>query len=993
MKQSSITPHKLIITIMKTKKISLLLLVILFCASLHAQPPGWLDGAISDHYFIENTGQVHNGLGTTNPDVLYYGTGTESDFGILDKVKVAHLKRNWATRWCCMLVVSAVCNNAQQTCGALAMPAGPTGETVNYYDEYMPSGVLGVNKYKGVATQGVWSNINIYYTSDNHGLVTYYEVSPGGNATDIKLKFEGQSSLQVPQVGPIVASMGTEIFTFNQLEAYQFDIQTQSLVSLGWKPTWVLTGTDEVSLGSIGAYDTYKPLYLLDVPVTPPTPAALEISDGSDWSTRYGAGSSSAGSSFKHEDGGTIRVDKVTKDIYHTMSTHSSSLFPTDPGCEQAAGGGGYDLFISKFQNGTYKRLWSTYFGGAGDESCRKMELSYNSTISDFIYLTGSVSGGNLPMPSVNNGTFIQGTNHGGRDAYVATFSKDQGIRQWVTHFGGAGDDEGMSLTIDDIDHKLYITGYTTVSPTSLVCNTPVVGKFPLCMGMGRYFQMNYGASTSDWQGFVAEFDINTNFNSLEWSTLFGGNGEEISFDVLKVNDAGTKALYITGMTQSECSGAAPGTTPPITGPAVAGDFPFANPGGACYFQHKNNVTGDDDGFIAKFNSEFKLEWSTQFGGAPTGGIQREQFTALALNKETKDIIAVGLTSTVNLGGTAYCDEVNDIWWPVCYTSTSVTVPPFGQQHLAGSADALSQVSDIMIARFSPSGKLNWSTYFGGGAIEGHYLGNHRKDDIVCARMGELDVLYVYGTSTWRRTPGLSAPVSTPTRTVTSGIHGYYYNQAKNGSDHSSENTITYGSDAFIAAFNRFNIFAYGTYFGGWSEIGGAPTVNGQADEIAKDFDVEGIDAIYLTGRQASWGTPEKAPPPPGYFKPFDLQRGDWNCFISRLRIEPWWASTGIPRVSGPETEEEKNIAIVSPNPMGQGTAQAVVELEAETPAEVGLAIYDMLGKEYYKGNFTITVGQNLLTLDLSTANMAAGMYTVKVKGNDINKTVMLIVK
>ncbi|KAB2918798.1 MAG: T9SS type A sorting domain-containing protein [Bacteroidetes bacterium] len=85
--------------------------------------------------------------------------------------------------------------------------------------------------------------------------------------------------------------------------------------------------------------------------------------------------------------------------------------------------------------------------------------------------------------------------------------------------------------------------------------------------------------------------------------------------------------------------------------------------------------------------------------------------------------------------------------------------------------------------------------------------------------------------------------------------------------------------------------------------------------------------------------------------------------------------------------------AIVSPNPMQQGSSVAMVEVESNEPTTVQIAVYDMLGKQYAAGNYTLTKGKNQLPVDLSTANMAAGMYTVKISGTAINQNILLMVK
>lgn len=94
-----------------------------------------------------------------------------------------------------------------------------------------------------------------------------------------------------------------------------------------------------------------------------------------------------------------------------------------------------------------------------------------------------------------------------------------------------------------------------------------------------------------------------------------------------------------------------------------------------------------------------------------------------------------------------------------------------------------------------------------------------------------------------------------------------------------------------------------------------------------------------------------------------------------------------------PTTPKGDKEAVVSPNPMQQGSPVAMVEVESNEPTTVQVAVYDMLGKQYAAGNYTLAKGKNQLPVDLSTANMAAGMYTVKISGTSINQNILLMVK
>lgn len=97
-------------------------------------------------------------------------------------------------------------------------------------------------------------------------------------------------------------------------------------------------------------------------------------------------------------------------------------------------------------------------------------------------------------------------------------------------------------------------------------------------------------------------------------------------------------------------------------------------------------------------------------------------------------------------------------------------------------------------------------------------------------------------------------------------------------------------------------------------------------------------------------------------------------------------------RIAPDEPKGEKEYTF-SPNPLTQGTNYASLEVEVNTPTAAIVSIYDMLGRTYYTHNFDLTKGKNNLTLNISESNMAAGMYSVRIEGKAVNKTIMLMVK
>ncbi len=97
-------------------------------------------------------------------------------------------------------------------------------------------------------------------------------------------------------------------------------------------------------------------------------------------------------------------------------------------------------------------------------------------------------------------------------------------------------------------------------------------------------------------------------------------------------------------------------------------------------------------------------------------------------------------------------------------------------------------------------------------------------------------------------------------------------------------------------------------------------------------------------------------------------------------------------RVAPAEPKGDKE-AKISPNPIAQGVQYANVEIDIEKPTTAQVSVYDMLGRSYYAQTFTLVKGKNNLVLDISNINMAQGMYTVKIQGENLNQNIALLVK
>lgn len=94
-----------------------------------------------------------------------------------------------------------------------------------------------------------------------------------------------------------------------------------------------------------------------------------------------------------------------------------------------------------------------------------------------------------------------------------------------------------------------------------------------------------------------------------------------------------------------------------------------------------------------------------------------------------------------------------------------------------------------------------------------------------------------------------------------------------------------------------------------------------------------------------------------------------------------------------PDEDDKDDAMLIAPNPTETGTRAVIVEVEYENPADVDVSIYDMLGKQYYNSKFSLVKGKNRLTLDISAASMAPGIYNITIMNGENRQNKMLLIK
>lgn len=262
------------------------------------------------------------------------------------------------------------------------------------------------------------------------------------------------------------------------------------------------------------------------------------------WSTYYG----DAGGEW----GNAVAVD-AAGNVYLTGTTTSTTGIAS--GGFQNTWGGNADAFLVKFDaNGN--RLWSTYYGGNGDDvaTCVTTDAAGNVFIAGVTSSTSAIASGGFQ--NVYAGIF--------RDAFLAKFDAN-GNRLWGTYYGGTGEDDGMTVTTDPSGNSMLagITNSTTAIASGGFLNA-------------------YAGGIKD--AFLVKFDPAGN---RLWGTYYGDAAEDRGTGL--ATDASGN-IYLAGETNSTAGIAAGG--------------------------YQNTYGGSLDAFLVKFNPAGGRTWATYYGSS-----------------------------------------------------------------------------------------------------------------------------------------------------------------------------------------------------------------------------------------------------------------------------------------------------------------------------------------------------------------------------------------
>jgi uncharacterized protein (TIGR02145 family) len=540
----------------------------------------------------------------------------------------------------------------------------PSSDYLNYYTTGTPvKGITSVRSYRSVIYKNIYQGIDIEFIAEpERGYKYNFIVHPDGRLADIRIKISGTDEILLE--GDTLR-MKTRLGDVNEVipETYYMENDVKVFVKAKFSET-----SKGIYGFSLNKEITGHPTLVID-------PTSIRV-----WGTFYGG--------VQPEMDAEVLVDQ-NHNVILCGSTLSFTNIAT-AGAYDTTRTGGQDCFITKFTTAGV-RIWGTYFGGLGGENLRGAALD----LANNIYVGGTTTSDScIATPGSHQDTIGAPS-----DGYLAKFNSN-GWRIWGTYYGGEATDYLYGVATDHVGN-VYVAGSTMGSSN---------------LGTTGTYQPNFISMTD---GFLGKFDSS---GTWLWGTYYGHG---CYFESCSVDTSGI--VYVTGATQSTDLISSPGAhqkdygggnsdvflvafTPngqrlwgtyyggtSVDGPfSVGGDTQVtctADNNGFVYLTsytksvsgiasvgaYQENLSGTQDGFIAKFNTLGQRIWGTYYGGINADWI-------------------FNCTPGSN-GDLFFTGESNS---PDGIATSGSYMPS-----LIGGADAF-------LVKFDSSGQRHWGTYFGG---------------------------------------------------------------------------------------------------------------------------------------------------------------------------------------------------------------------------------------------------------------------------------------
>ncbi|HYK56822.1 MAG TPA: SBBP repeat-containing protein, partial [Flavisolibacter sp.] len=198
--------------------------------------------------------------------------------------------------------------------------------------------------YQGITIKDIYPNVDVRYYSDG-GTVKYdLIVSPGGDVSNIALRYKGADKLEVKNKELVI---GTSVGDMRELYPYTYQFKEKGKTEVGAK----YSVKNNIVRFNIKEYDTKTTLIIDPTLIF----CSLTGSQADNWgfTATYGPDGSMFGGGIVFSQG---------------FPTNTGAFQTNFGGGGNCFGNGGFDIGVIKLSPDGTSRIYATYIGGSGDE-------------------------------------------------------------------------------------------------------------------------------------------------------------------------------------------------------------------------------------------------------------------------------------------------------------------------------------------------------------------------------------------------------------------------------------------------------------------------------------------------------------------------------------------------------------------------------------------------------------------------------------------------
>ena len=301
-------------------------------------------------------------------------------------------------------------------------PAGldKSDSLVNYFVGEKSDWRSDVTTFNTISLGEIWPSIDVTLKAYGKNMEKIFTLNPGGKTSDIKLGFDGVTSLYVDENGMMFLKTELGSISMTKPIAYQQINGQIHDVKVSYWVDGTMYGFD------VGMYDDRYDL----------------IIDPLLGSTFVG------GSDTDYAD--AIAIDS-SGNVYVTGRVLSTN-YPTTGGAYDTTYNGSRDVFVSKLNNGLTALSSSTFIGGSISDSATAIAIDGLGNV----YVTGNTQSTDYPT----TGGAYDTTHNGFDDVFVSKLNNGLTALSSSTFIGGASYDYADAIAIDGFGN-VYVTGYT----------------------------------------------------------------------------------------------------------------------------------------------------------------------------------------------------------------------------------------------------------------------------------------------------------------------------------------------------------------------------------------------------------------------------------------------------------------------------------------------------------------------------------------------------